>query len=72
LTSDGTDGGFKIAVTRQNDARSANGFGADAVPPGGDGGANAPAATVCVDMFVVFGMDSDARLSHEAVFVCAF
>src|SRR4030095_13409243 len=58
--------------TRQNDPRSANGFGADPVLPGGDGGVNAPAATVCADMLVVFGMDSDARLSHEGLLVSVF
>jgi hypothetical protein len=45
--------------------RSANGF-AGVVLPGGVGGVNAAAATVCADTFDVLERNSDARLSRAS------
>src|SRR5262249_8837246 len=61
--------GFRVACTRQNVGRLlrpdiAPGSGA---PPGGT---NAPAATCCADVMVVWGSLSVARLSQVAAKTC--
>src|SRR5882672_3016252 len=58
--------GFRVAVTRQKAGRFLNGARGSPRPPPPGGGVNAPAATVAADVIVVFGKDSEARLSHDA------
>src|SRR5262245_24222236 len=55
--------GFSVAATRQNSGTSLNAAAPRAPPPGG---VNWPAATVCAIVIVVFGSETDSRLSHGA------
>src|SRR4051794_13818935 len=56
--------GFRVAATRQNAGRSANGCAADggAAAPAS---VNAPGPTVCARVMVVFGSVREARFSHD-------
>src|SRR5580658_7105714 len=59
--------GFKVAATRQNAGRSLKPTAGAAVPPKVlPGGVNSPAATDWASVTVVFGRDSETRLSQEA------
>src|SRR5687767_5585737 len=57
--------GFNVTATRQNAGSAANAL-APPRPPRPPGCVNAPGATFCASVTVVFGSDAAVRLSHVA------